>query len=209
MPSQALNSRRARRGPSGFAPASDSRLWSQRVKNRGLGADPGARTVAVASHERRNRGSRTCHRLDNLSDCDPGAHSLSLLVFEIQTGALTGPRTRLGVRSAHPHECHYRWPGMPKGMIHKYPSSAISVPIPTPCVLPSDRFTSEPLWVILWNRWMAHLHASVLHVLNTYLTDGCRASWETGGLKNNAPEDTSWGQGESPPGFWCEGTGAN
>ena len=55
---------------------------------------------------------------------------------------------------------------------------------------------------------MAHLHASVLHVLDTYLTDGCRASWETGGLKNNAPEGTSWGQGGEPA--WLsgvEGTG--
>lgn len=89
----------------------------------------------MASHERRNRGSRTrATGWTNLSDCDPGAHSLSLLVFvryKLARSQVHAPAG--GPQRTPPHECHYRWPGMPKGMIHKYPSSAISSsPSPLP-----------------------------------------------------------------------------
>ena len=93
VPSRARNPRRAGRGPSVFAPASDSRLWSKRVKNRALSRTAqGAGRSPVASNKR-NRGSGTrAAGWTNLSGCNPGAHSLRLLVFIRCTGALTSPR---------------------------------------------------------------------------------------------------------------------
>lgn len=158
----------------------------------------------VTSNKRRNRGSRTRAAAavwTNLSVCNPGGRTVRLPVFIRYTGVRTSPRPGWWPAAHIPTNvltaCGR---GGPKERSSKYSSSFCSPLAPPPPQRSTMRqiLLIQRLWVILCNRWTTYLHASVLHVLNTYLTDGCRASWETHGLKNNAQD---WGEGESPRGF--------
>lgn len=61
LPSQALNSLRARRGPSVFAPASDSSLWRKGLRNCVLSRTAGRKTVTGGKKQKKELGLRdTC-----------------------------------------------------------------------------------------------------------------------------------------------------
>lgn len=117
LPSQALNTQGATMSPSTFAPASNSSLCKERLKNPRHSQGPkDAGQLPVAGNKRRNQGSRTRAALwTNLSVCNPGARrARQPVLLDTQGCAQVG----WWPHGSHSHEClHCLWSGRPKGTI--------------------------------------------------------------------------------------------